>query len=337
MMIECPKCGFRQPDDQFCASCGVNIKTYVHNQQAEGQTKSSHKKSYFILAACTLAGLTLSWGLINRYKHIKLNDHSTHTTRQAREFESLLSKQKLLQQEAPTPNPSAETEQAVAAPPTTNPPVEIQNKMPGVAASTTTDANPRIAAENPQNKRQIEALYFEVPSDTLPLAISKAQNYKTYGEVSLGVLDRNEKEVGALIQNLLRIRKPQTMAQNASAAKVTARLSQYSRLPNETVDIGITLLAEVSYTGESEAQVKLQFGQNFSKLIQQQNAGDLLPAQLTVKKGQLLLFIGFLPRREFTPAEAQFFQRHSILATALSPAFQSGQNEFAILLDVFKE
>ncbi|UCD84475.1 MAG: tetratricopeptide repeat protein [Deltaproteobacteria bacterium] len=26
--MKCPKCGFQQPDDLFCASCGVNVSTY---------------------------------------------------------------------------------------------------------------------------------------------------------------------------------------------------------------------------------------------------------------------------------------------------------------------
>lgn len=29
MLINCPRCGFSQPKDQYCASCGVNIETYV--------------------------------------------------------------------------------------------------------------------------------------------------------------------------------------------------------------------------------------------------------------------------------------------------------------------
>jgi len=29
MMIECPRCGFEQPKDQFCASCGLDIEHYV--------------------------------------------------------------------------------------------------------------------------------------------------------------------------------------------------------------------------------------------------------------------------------------------------------------------
>ena len=29
MLIHCPRCGFSQPKDEYCASCGVNIETYV--------------------------------------------------------------------------------------------------------------------------------------------------------------------------------------------------------------------------------------------------------------------------------------------------------------------
>lgn len=28
-MMECPRCGFQQPTDQFCAKCGVNVETFV--------------------------------------------------------------------------------------------------------------------------------------------------------------------------------------------------------------------------------------------------------------------------------------------------------------------
>lgn len=29
MMMECPRCGFAQPKDQFCANCGLNVEHYV--------------------------------------------------------------------------------------------------------------------------------------------------------------------------------------------------------------------------------------------------------------------------------------------------------------------
>jgi hypothetical protein len=34
MLINCPRCGFSQPKDQYCASCGVNIETYVPRKES---------------------------------------------------------------------------------------------------------------------------------------------------------------------------------------------------------------------------------------------------------------------------------------------------------------
>ena len=33
MRSVCPKCGFSQPDDYYCASCGVNIEKYVKKKR----------------------------------------------------------------------------------------------------------------------------------------------------------------------------------------------------------------------------------------------------------------------------------------------------------------
>ena len=29
----CPKCGFSQPDDYYCAQCGVNVEKYVQKKR----------------------------------------------------------------------------------------------------------------------------------------------------------------------------------------------------------------------------------------------------------------------------------------------------------------
>lgn len=39
-MIECPKCHFVQPDDDFCANCGVNIKVYRQKHESSQWLKN---------------------------------------------------------------------------------------------------------------------------------------------------------------------------------------------------------------------------------------------------------------------------------------------------------
>ena len=41
MMIRCPKCGFEQPEEEYCAKCGVHIATYYSSSKQNEQEVSS--------------------------------------------------------------------------------------------------------------------------------------------------------------------------------------------------------------------------------------------------------------------------------------------------------
>ena len=50
----CPKCGFSQPDDYYCAQCGVNVEKYV---------KKKRKKRFnlgLIITVLSIAALSLA-------------------------------------------------------------------------------------------------------------------------------------------------------------------------------------------------------------------------------------------------------------------------------------
>lgn len=53
-MIECPKCHFVQPDDEYCASCGVNMKIYRQNHKSSQTLKNLIP---YALTFCLLAVL----------------------------------------------------------------------------------------------------------------------------------------------------------------------------------------------------------------------------------------------------------------------------------------
>ena len=40
-MIDCPRCGFTQPNDQFCANCGVNMTAFSPKKKPIWQTIAS--------------------------------------------------------------------------------------------------------------------------------------------------------------------------------------------------------------------------------------------------------------------------------------------------------
>lgn len=53
-LIDCPKCGFNQPQDTYCASCGVNIASYRPSRTALLLRLASSPYFYVFLVATTL-------------------------------------------------------------------------------------------------------------------------------------------------------------------------------------------------------------------------------------------------------------------------------------------
>ncbi len=49
MMMNCPKCGFEQPKDQFCAQCGINVDSYRPSVSIGSGLKSVAKPTLFVL------------------------------------------------------------------------------------------------------------------------------------------------------------------------------------------------------------------------------------------------------------------------------------------------
>lgn len=54
MLVNCPKCGFSQPNDQYCAQCGVDMATY--RPAKPGLIKRALKSpfTYVVLAVCLI-------------------------------------------------------------------------------------------------------------------------------------------------------------------------------------------------------------------------------------------------------------------------------------------
>lgn len=88
MLINCPRCGFSQPKDQYCASCGINMETFVP------QKVSLIKRllSSTLLQVFLVVGITLGvsyYALKNRY------DDSSFTPRRKQSISGFVSQPNL--------------------------------------------------------------------------------------------------------------------------------------------------------------------------------------------------------------------------------------------------
>jgi clan AA aspartic protease (TIGR02281 family) len=73
----CPKCGFSQPDDYYCAQCGVNVEKYVQKK------RKKRFKRRLIVTVFSIAALSLAL-FMSLQEEPKKSDISKETSRETR-------------------------------------------------------------------------------------------------------------------------------------------------------------------------------------------------------------------------------------------------------------
>jgi len=94
----CPKCSFSQPDDIYCANCGVNVEKYVQKK------KKGRFKIWAVLAFLAVAAITIAKFTSTEHPPEERPPAKEPATRAMRTPESAVSLQKEPRREAPEPD-----------------------------------------------------------------------------------------------------------------------------------------------------------------------------------------------------------------------------------------
>ena len=74
-MIECPKCGFTQPEDPFCAKCGVDIELYKLKQKNSPQEVARNPLLYAgVVGILVVVGLFYLRSPLNSFRNMVRGD-----------------------------------------------------------------------------------------------------------------------------------------------------------------------------------------------------------------------------------------------------------------------
>ena len=187
MIIECPRCHFKQPQDQYCANCGVDMLAYkpVETPTHEKVLRSGVFQFFIVI----ILGLVVSYAVvqtdgsqqwiqkINRFagfksmknKKANLQEHS----------ESSFKQNELQPQTVATPPPAAPV-----TPPTqntTNTPVKSDLKQA-----------PAAAVQPQSDQFKINITMYEINRETIEDILRKAQDLHSEGEVRIATLISNK-------------------------------------------------------------------------------------------------------------------------------------------------
>ena len=94
----CPKCAFSQPDDIYCANCGVNVEKYVQKQ------KKGRFKIWAVVAFLAIAALTIAKFTRTEHPPVERPPGKEPANKTMRTTESAVSLQKEPRRETPEPD-----------------------------------------------------------------------------------------------------------------------------------------------------------------------------------------------------------------------------------------
>ena len=172
-MVNCPRCGFAQPKDQYCAKCGVDMQTFVPRTQPIWVRVLNHPGFYVSVVVLVL--LTLIF-FIRQHQKEEIADKV-----RALKTHPLVNDRTILPSNLPSSmdsksNPSATSETTIVPNPSTLPP----------------DPLTPPAAKTPSNDSiTMTVLYAEVDHDTMEMLRNETlstQQHTDFGDFKAGAL-----------------------------------------------------------------------------------------------------------------------------------------------------
>jgi len=344
MMVNCPKCGFSQPKDQYCASCGVDMIAY--------RARARASKSIFTNPAVQIGGLAIvliaSFVFIRASNKAKIERMAADTPiiREVDQQESELAQaqadqaaaRKLMnetnsasvsamppagapstsQTAAAASSSAAKNAQAPAAP---NAPGEVAN-----AKATPPASGIRAALQAPQNVR---VYFIEAQRGFLNELMADAHDASGDGSISYGV-------VSNLDQRLRSSRGWQSLDTSADQPmKINQPNMVFKGMRDQATGQNIGLTVQVIPLSRDEAGSHLQIDAN--RTLRDPSTGVdsfnfQMPESFSIPKGSSVLITGVLPHRPVGPDEQTLYRSVNVLKPMTGDQFRSGQTDVAIII-----
>ncbi len=339
MMVNCPKCGFSQPEDQYCASCGVNMVQY--RPKPVSLVRRLATNTVFQMASVSIA-IFIAFIVVrerNHKDHLARLELAQQSQRFAQERElrrSRAADQGIEQVESPAGDPAPPiAEESAFAPPKSPPPVAVNTQ--GAAGLVPPAAAARGIAPTPSanlsRATQVRISFIEGQRPMINELMANASQVAIAGTLSVGV-------VTGIQARLTTLRNDNGWRPLESSAFQDMKLNQPSlvfkglRDPASGANLGFTV--QVIPNQEDDQGTFLQV--DVLRVLRDTGTAteDLtfpLPEGFTVPKGGAVVIAGALPHRQLHEGEGAIYGTSTILRIMSGESFRSGNTDAVILIE----
>lgn len=313
--MECPRCGFSQPDDRFCANCGLNVASYLARPKPLTKKILSHPLTYLV------AAIAIGYGLVT---WVKMNPNSgapkgiavesaapVAVTKSA--SESTSARRELLPEQVQTKNLALNAEAEKSA---------VDTSAVATAGATTASQIPSAKDEiKPIN--QINIQFFEVAHEAFLNLSNEAKAVDHNGWKTLVV--SSEKLTPLLNQGR---RLPGGKNMNASPS--SGSQLQFSLGAGE---VPLGLFFDLSVVKNEAGHVDLEFsGQIDLKHDATSETHSKSEFSQSLNSTQALIVSGWLPKKSLSETYPNLNQ--TPLMAIQSPDYIEGQSDAILVIDL---
>lgn len=326
MLINCPRCGFQQPKDQYCAQCGVDMDGF----KAPSAPIASKIFSNFLLQFSILVLLAGGLGFIlyqghqdnifgsrsaNSTLQINASEKSTMTTTVANEglsdSSSTAGQEANLQDSADGKNPDGTSRSAA-----------------GLAGGSNSKDNRGITSIHSPH---LVVTYAEVSRSSLTALFEVSQStgqFMTFKDYTAGILPNIEKKIQS-IKILQREIKP------LGSAKTLQWSYGLKDRRNPNIEIGLTTFLELGEMDGSNLRGNIEIQRTWRE---QATNGALeyqrkaFPAIFEIGSGNGFFLSGIMPLQSYLENEDELLSM-DVFKILHSAQFRSGESEFVIFIE----
>lgn len=348
-MIKCPRCNFEQPEDQYCARCGVDMTTFVVPKPPI--TSVFFKSVYFQISVILIVVLGFAFYFnhqreLARQAEIKrrveyLRPNSRPPSNRETETASTAPADVPTDKSTPIPTThtavahteSASTEKTNPAP--TEKSLTLERTGAVVTSPNTGTGGPKPAAEEKDETIEVQVYYTETQVSFLPVIFEDSRNtgnINSMGEYNAGPLSDIKKILNQGRSNR-QISILQTVRKQFDKNQNSVQWFSGIKEPKTNQEIGLTTFITLA-TRENLIRGEIEL----LRSLRESRDPNQPPAKLSMQESFELsrsmgyFIMGALPHLELTEREMDLFQQ-SILKIYLQPSFVARESEFVIYIE----
>lgn len=312
-MVQCPKCNFEQPDDQYCANCGVNMSSFEGPRLPWIKKFLKNWLGQFAILVSIILGLIIYDRISNPVKPFSKKSQELSYYKQVSQKDG---------EELPPEN-QASTENETESESTPEPtPAPSQESNPSTAA-----AQVDKKRELPLLFKRISVSFYELTPQQLEEIVKLSKEHSSEGESVLGVVD---KDVFEKIVKSAPISEKNMKSLKTSDTRTLFIGKREREAPNGFgVFYDFTRLNQ-----ERESLLSLEIKSYYHLHLDAEEPSPLFRGEFTMSNSSLAYVSGLAPKGlQFTKSEKKIIEELNLLQKFFSPAVMDGTREIIMTVE----